>query len=148
MDNHQAENSCEANIIKDTLNGIIVLNDAICVNQTILLRLAWISIAGNMKSALSTAVRSRLFYISYCTKPVFIRVVSILSYINVLILFLMLHQHFFCIDTTFQSFVRVNRRLMWNTAGTAGFSDMFATITFVFCLLSLLTLFWLGWVKR
>lgn len=53
MDNHHAENSCEANIIKDTLNGIIVSNDAICVNQTILLRLEWISIAGNMNSALS-----------------------------------------------------------------------------------------------
>lgn len=61
MDNHQAENSSEANIINDPLKGIIVSNDAICMNQTILLRLAWISIAGNLNSALSTAVRSRLF---------------------------------------------------------------------------------------
>lgn len=61
MDNHHAENSCATNIIKDTLNGIIVFNDAICMNQTILLRPVWISNAvGNMNSALSTATRSRL----------------------------------------------------------------------------------------
>lgn len=50
MDNHHAEHSCATNIIKDTLNCIIVFNNAICINQTFLLKLMWISsTVGNIR---------------------------------------------------------------------------------------------------
>lgn len=77
MDNQHAESSCPTNIIKDTLNSIIVLNDAICVNQAIL----------NSKARADTStvgtciVDQDLFY---RTKPVLI----------LLELCTMSHQHF------------------------------------------------------